>query len=550
MGMVMLDPGAPNYLDAAMCGPLRPGQVGIVAAVTSKHVAVYTNGRVERYDKGLLRLIPMGAASRRLTTGDKVVLSGAYTRYSDASRGPLYPGDVGVIEKDDMSDKPYHVRAPSGAVWWYKAEALRPSVGKTGDWRDTSLRKTTCSRPDMLDGVLCEHGPTAIETSHWSCCGLESREVACSNGCVHPGVSAPEDVGDCKWAAVGSLVVLAPDFASCGTAGQGPLSLGQLGIVLVNTGLEVHVKVYPDGGITWPYEVRAVRMAAAAAGVVPSSARRPTTGDIVVLSPDYGGHADAADGPLRPGDVGVIDKDTLSAQPYHVKTTSGAMWWYKAEAVKLAGDSIAVDVVARLGPVSGQWRDQSCQKWPCSRPGEEEGVLCEHGGDNILTDHWSCCGQGSPEAACTKGGVHVKLGEWRDQFVTMKLCSVPGDVDGMLCEHGSGAVMRSHWSCCGGTHDAPCAKGFVHPGVNRSAFPGRRPAVGDQVRLVRHIDSVPNSFASFGCLRRREVGVVVDDEWAAEAPYCVKASNGETWNYRFEEIELVHPEASAVFVPL
>jgi hypothetical protein len=49
MGMVMLDPGAPNYLDAAMCGPLRPGQVGIVAAVTSKYVAVYTNGRVERY---------------------------------------------------------------------------------------------------------------------------------------------------------------------------------------------------------------------------------------------------------------------------------------------------------------------------------------------------------------------------------------------------------------------------------------------------------------------------------------------------------------------
>ncbi len=72
-------------------------------------------------------------------------------------------------------------------------------------------------------------------------------------GCVHPGVSAPGDVGDCKWAAVGSLLVLAPDFASCGTAGQGPLSLGQLGIVLVNTGLEVHVKVYPDGGITWPY---------------------------------------------------------------------------------------------------------------------------------------------------------------------------------------------------------------------------------------------------------------------------------------------------------
>ncbi len=73
------------------------------------------------------------------------------------------------------------------------------------------------------------------------------------------------------------------------------------------------------------YEVRAVRMAAAAAGVVPSSARRPTTGDIVVLSPDYGGHADAADGPLRPGDVGVIDKDTLSGA-WQCALTIRAAW--------------------------------------------------------------------------------------------------------------------------------------------------------------------------------------------------------------------------------
>ncbi len=49
---------------------------------------------------------------------------------------------------------------------------------------------------------------------------------------------------------------------------------------------------------------------------------------------------------------GCVAGSLSAAQPYHVKTTSGAMWWYKAEAVKLAGDSIAVDVVARLGQVS------------------------------------------------------------------------------------------------------------------------------------------------------------------------------------------------------
>ncbi len=44
----------------------------------------------------------------------------------------------------------------------------------------------------------------------------------------------------------------------------------------------------------------------------------------------------------------------------------------------------------------------------CSRVGEEEGPVCDHGSDIIRTDHWSCCGVGTHQAACTK----VRLVWW------------------------------------------------------------------------------------------------------------------------------------------
>ncbi len=52
---------------------------------------------------------------------------------------------------------------------------------------------------------------------------------------------------------------------------------------------------------------------AAVAAVSPSSLR-PTVGDRVVLSSDYASHADASGGPLRPGDVGVVEKDDRSGE--------------------------------------------------------------------------------------------------------------------------------------------------------------------------------------------------------------------------------------------
>jgi hypothetical protein len=41
-------------------------------------------------------------------------------------------GDVGVLEKDDHSSKPYKVKAETGAkvgsTWWYSEDAIKPIV--------------------------------------------------------------------------------------------------------------------------------------------------------------------------------------------------------------------------------------------------------------------------------------------------------------------------------------------------------------------------------------------------------------------------------------
>ena len=108
----------------------------------------------------------------------------------------------------------------------------------------------------------------------------------------------------------------------------------------------------------------------------------------------YGGLVPAG-GPLRPGDVGVIERDDGSSKPFHVKASNGTMWWYVAEAVRLADGS-------STGASTGEWRDQAVTKKYCSRAGDPEGAICEHGSDIIRESHWSCCGVLSRGSACTK----------------------------------------------------------------------------------------------------------------------------------------------------
>jgi hypothetical protein len=58
-----------------------------------------------------------------LILGCSVVLSANYVPLSDASSGPLKPGDVGTLVQDDGSSKPYKVEF-NGTTWWYAKQAL------------------------------------------------------------------------------------------------------------------------------------------------------------------------------------------------------------------------------------------------------------------------------------------------------------------------------------------------------------------------------------------------------------------------------------------
>jgi hypothetical protein len=78
-------------------------------------------------------LVGLGAMwSPRLLPGEIVRLSISYRRWEDSVDGPLRPGDIGTVMKDDLSDKPYLVRSADGTEWYYcKAAVVSTSASAT-----------------------------------------------------------------------------------------------------------------------------------------------------------------------------------------------------------------------------------------------------------------------------------------------------------------------------------------------------------------------------------------------------------------------------------
>ena len=73
------------------------------------------------------------------------------------------------------------------------------------------------------------------------------------------------------------------------------------------------------------------------------------------LAPGYASCSDAADGPLRPGDVGVLKRDDGSSKPFHVEA-AGKTWWYDEAAVETADGSVPApgEVVTRANHQLGR----------------------------------------------------------------------------------------------------------------------------------------------------------------------------------------------------
>ncbi len=60
----------------------------------------------------------------------------------------------------------------------------------------------------------------------------------------------------------------------------------------------------------------------------------------VELADDYADYGDASSGPLEPGKVGILLEDDGSSKPYKVQAPNGKKWWYRKEALVLAGSTI------------------------------------------------------------------------------------------------------------------------------------------------------------------------------------------------------------------
>jgi hypothetical protein len=306
----------------------------------------------------------------RPRVGGKVSLASGYADHSDASGGPLAPGDVGELVVDDGSGKPFKVRANNGKSWWYNAEAIQsagPAAGAAAARSLGAAVNTVLVSPPSWDGdasgAPCSlHPHMRREICHAAHSGdRQPLPVACGlcNRWMDPGESRYQ----CKHIDVkvfeiqGATGVLASKVN--GTYEK---------TSEIKNGKPVFAKVGSDGTLVcWylPHKVWAVTQAvktydrSICAYAVTSTvglphpivadekwsvcvgeaanvalAGRPAVGDKVTLTSGYADHSDAGDGPLAPGEEGELVEDDGSGKPFKVRANTGKSWWYNAEAIQ------------------------------------------------------------------------------------------------------------------------------------------------------------------------------------------------------------------------
>lgn len=393
-----------------------------------------------------------------LEPGTIVTLSPNFYQYEDAARGPLSPGEVGIILQNDRSGKPYHVATPSGRTWWYCKDAIVAAQGAGASAEDPNAISHR-AHPHRLKS--CQMG------SGWSCdvCGQAGHQVhfRCTSGCNwdicgecinqhgHRGEWRGREKS--QWCSIPGKV----EGCLC-RHGQGILQREHWSCCARNMMESGCITVSVNGG---------------GGG---GGGSRFNVGDDVMLAPGYEGCQDAADGPLRPGEVGSVLQDDGSSKPYLVRAANGNRWWYIASALQRAsGGGGGMRAIGggdadtfthpqhphRLRTHGGSYNCDVCRA--SDPPGRHR---CVSGCD------WDACRRCMSEAG--------HRGEWRDPTSPerKKYCSLPGDTDGRVCEHASGIVKSTHWSCCGSTLmvGRGCVSAAVSAAQTRAAAPPPPPA--------------------------------------------------------------------------
>lgn len=291
---------ASDYRDHgdASGGPLSPGDVGTVVEddQSGKPFKVKFGSKSWWYKEQAIQLATGGGGGgssttvgARPTVGSIVYLTPDYHDHSDASGGPLTPGQPGKVTEDDLSSKPFKVKAENGKEWWYLEGAL------------TTVKPAGAGAGAALTGRL----------------------------------------------QVGELVTVSPSYASCSDASNGPLSPGQSGKLVEDDDSSKPFKV-EYAGKSWWYTEEALQRPPAAAGggggggggggVVQVGAKVTVLADVSVCKAacqsSSAGWASSME--RRCGQTATINEKTSSGN-WQLKFSDGDTWAYPAAAFTVHG---------------------------------------------------------------------------------------------------------------------------------------------------------------------------------------------------------------------
>ena len=123
-------------------------------------------------------------------------------------------GEIGIVTKVDGSTQPFHVKAPSGKEWWYRAEAVKHAT--PGATSLSQARRLTGAE-DVKAGAVLRFSPISGESYNVQCAHGEEVIFLQTNGGTPPAqVKWPS--GFTYWVHWKDLVAEAPFVCPAGHA--------------------------------------------------------------------------------------------------------------------------------------------------------------------------------------------------------------------------------------------------------------------------------------------------------------------------------------------
>jgi hypothetical protein len=467
-----------------------------------------------------------GTMANRLQVGDRVTVTQNYASMDDAANGPLRAGDAGEIIKDDYSLKPFQVRADKhGTTWWYVEGALQKSTVPANISNPSNNDYLTNSNSNVAPRPKFKVGDRV--------CLADNYVAMDSGGDAHRGVLQPGDIGEILvddnsskpyhvrglkdgrtyWYCAEVLMVapanatvtpapaasssrfkvrdrvtLVSNYASIEDAAGGPMTLGDIGVVEQDDGSNSKPFQVNFNGRKWWYEQRALVLATGNTVVHAPPSGRLKVNDRVCLSPNYRSYGDAAEGPLQPGQEGVVVQDDQSSKPFKVRADhNDKMWWYVEGALMLASATtraaapVSAPSPAPVAPINARFSIGN-QVQICNRSVNE--VM------SLQTGH---------------GGYKSDMTQCLNTIGVVTRVDADGD-----CEVAGVGVHV--WN--------PALLELVQP----------RLSVGDFVTVVVNYSSVSDSAS--GPLKSGDEGVLICDD-NSDKPYQVRSlkEDGKTWWY-------------------